>query len=63
MLANILSAALLAWRNRMKTASRWQNILIGLVLFGSLSSTQAETKVVAYVPNWIDLNTFSQNID
>ncbi|MFM7024140.1 MAG: glycosyl hydrolase family 18 protein [Flavobacteriales bacterium] len=40
--------------------------LTAFLLFGALSlnaQSSGTTKVVAYVPNWIDLNTFSNGID
>jgi GH18 family chitinase len=33
------------------------------LLLSASAGLQAQTKVVAYVPNWIDLNTFSDTID
>jgi chitinase len=35
----------------------------GLTLLLVSASTQAQYKVVAYVPNWVDLNKFSKTID
>lgn len=40
-----------------------RSALIAVVLLVSASVTHAQPRVVAYVPNWIDLNTFSEAID
>jgi chitinase len=50
-------------RSRLKLASRLSRIggVILVVLFSS--SAYAQKKVVAYVPNWVDLNSFSETID
>ncbi len=47
----------------MKTERLYQKV-VSVVLFFLISlSSYAQNKVVAYVPNWIDLNSFSNTID
>ncbi len=42
--------------------SRIQNCLTAVVLL-MCASLSAQPKVIAYVPNWVDLNSFSETID
>ena len=41
----------------------WRLALVALALAGTTSPAQAREKVVAYVPNWVDLESFAQTID
>lgn len=47
----------------MKTQRVYQKVLSVLVLLLLSLSSYAQNKVVAYVPNWINLNSFSTTID
>jgi chitinase len=41
----------------------WRNALITAAIFFATPGLQAKEKVVAYVPNWVDLESFSKSID
>jgi len=49
--------------NRKNARSIFQYTLVGLALFAFLFTAHAESRIVAYVPNWVDLKTFSESID
>jgi len=40
-----------------------RNVLGAIVLLLLATTAQAQKRVVAYVPNWVDLNSFSESID
>jgi chitinase len=47
----------------MKNAQLLQIILLAIAVLSSSILAGAQTKVVAYVPNWIDLTSFAETID
>ena len=47
----------------MTSSMSWRFAAIASVFFFSATTIQAKEKVVAYVPNWVDLNSFSETID
>src|SRR6478752_6302577 len=47
----------------MKTKNLYLKTIMALLLSAVSMLVQAQNKVVAYVPNWIDLNSYSTKID
>src|SRR5580692_222085 len=47
----------------MTSTKPWCIALIAAALFFATPALQAKEKVVAYVPNWVDLESFSKTID
>lgn len=43
--------------------STFTNLFTAALLFAAATMAHAEKRVVAYVPNWVDLNKFSETID
>ena len=39
----------------------WRKALVTAALFFATPGLQAKEKVVAYVPNWVDLKTFTED--
>jgi GH18 family chitinase len=46
-----------------RSARFFPALKVGLVLLGPVSARGADPKIVAYVPNWVDLAVFSDGID